>query len=66
MCEALEAWGRDERRAGMEEGIKEGVKALINTCMEFGVSKETVLERILKNFNLELEVAEAYLEEFWK
>lgn len=69
MCEALEEWGRDERQAGMEEGIKEGikegVKALVNTCKEFGVTKEETLKRILKNFELTLEVAEAYLGEFW-
>lgn len=65
MCEALERWGKRERKEGMEEGIKEGVRALVNTCKEFRISKEEARERILKNFNLDAQVAEKYLNEFW-
>lgn len=51
MCKALEDMLADERM----EGIEQGIKALIETCKEFGVSKEEILVRGEKKFSISLE-----------
>ncbi len=51
---------------GKIEGRLEGIKALIETCEEFNVSKEDTLERIKDKFSLSKENAETYLEKYWE
>lgn len=51
---------------GKIEGRLEGIKALIETCEEFNVSKEDTLERIKEKFSLSKENAETYLEKYWE
>ncbi len=72
----LTEWDEDEYREFLkEESWKEGIKlgeergkiaGKIEAYREFQLSKESTLERILKEFSLEEEEAKKYMEEYWK
>ena len=49
------------RKEGLEEGREEGIKALIIDNMEDGKSKEEILNKLIKRFNLTQEKAEEYI-----
>ena len=61
MCKAFE----DMRLEGFEEGMEKGIRALIQTCKELGVSRETIVEKCTEKFELTGEKAEAYMKEFY-
>lgn len=50
---------------GKIEGKLEGIRALIETCEEFNVSREETLERIVDKFSLSTEKAEVYMNNYW-
>jgi predicted transposase YdaD len=53
--------GREE---GLEEGAKkereQGIRILIKTCMELGASKEQIIRKVMQEYSLTREQAEAY------
>lgn len=49
--------GREEGRA---EGREEGIKALIETCRDFGLSKEEMISKILQKFSVSGEKLQKY------
>ena len=54
------------REQGREQGRLEGIEAIVETCQEFGASKEETLEKIVKKFSLSEEKAKEYMDRFWK
>ena len=52
--------------SGRQEGLLEGIRALIETCQEFGKSKDEVCKRLALKFSLTKEEAEEYLKQYWK
>ncbi len=54
------------RKEAKEEGIKEGIKALIETCSELGITKDNALEKVKEKFYLSETEANIYFKEFWK
>lgn len=69
MCEALEELMKDELDArehiGMEKGIKQGVKAVVETLQEMGFSRQETLAKVMDKFALEEGAAEEYLGKYW-
>lgn len=65
MCEALRELFADELQESEEKGIEQGVKALIETCVDFGASRKDTQARIEKKFSLTEQVAQEYLKKFW-
>lgn len=51
---------------GMEQGIERGIKALIENCMEFGLSRKETSEKIKSKFDLNDIAAEEHLQRYWK
>lgn len=68
----LTEWDEDEYRDYLkEEGIKIGEKrgkiaGKIEACQDFRLSKEEILMKIIKDFQLDKEEAEKYMKEYWK
>lgn len=62
MCKALE----DIYEDGKSEGIKENIRALVETCREFRSSKEDTAARICQKLLLSREEAEGYVEKYWR
>lgn len=58
MCKALD----DLYNNGVNAGIEKGICALVKTCKEFNLSKEEILERIIKEFSMTKEAALKYIE----
>lgn len=58
MCKAIDDM--------MEARRCEGVKALVETCKEFGLSRVDVLLKVKDKFALSEESAEGYLKKYWK
>lgn len=61
MCKAIA--GLIER--GRMEGIEQVIKALIETSIEFGSTKEETVERIVKKVELSNDAAELYVQKYW-
>ena len=53
------------REKALAEGIEQGIKAMILTCQEFGVSKDEVLSKILKNSSVAVEVAKELVDKYY-
>ena len=65
-----ESW-KEGHETGKKDGIKIGeergkISGKIEAYRELQLSKESTLERILKEFSLEEEEAKKYMEEYWK
>ena len=43
-----------------------GIRILIETCQEIGLSREKTLERIAAKFSAGKEEAQRYIEKYWK
>jgi len=50
-----------EYELGLEEGMRQGVKALIETCRDFGCTREEILQRLMDLFGISAKEAEALL-----
>ncbi len=50
---------------GIEHGKEEGIKVLVETCAEFGLSKSDTCRRVEEKFLLSSSEAEEYLEKYW-
>lgn len=66
MCKGMEDWLNTRMKEGLELGRSEGIQALIETCQEFGLSREDTLSKVQDKFALEKEKAEEYLVKYWK
>ena len=51
-------------REGIEKGVREGINALILDNLEEGVSKERIIEKLMKRFDLERAEADEYVTHF--
>ncbi len=67
MCKAFEDMrleGYEEGISkGIEKGIEKGIRALIQTCMELGVSNDVIIEKCAEKYEMTKEAAGRYLEE---
>ena len=61
MCRAI----TELIREGRMEGIEQGIKALVETSMELGSTKEETLNRLVEKLPISSETAEKYLKQFW-
>ena len=52
--------------AGKEEGIKEGIIAVIKVCQSLGVSKTDTQKRLLSDFVLTENTANEYIQKYWE
>lgn len=70
MCKGMEDWLKRKEEEGRSEGRSEGrnemMKALIETCREFGASREDTLTRITDKFQMDEVEAEEYLVRYWE
>lgn len=64
MCKAFEDMRLEGYEEGMEKGMEKGIRALIETCKEFGISKEIIVEKCVEKFNLTGEKAREYVAEY--
>ena len=62
--EGIEAGREEGLREGIEKGVREGINALILDNLEESVSKERIIEKLMKRFDLEQEAAEEYIAHF--
>ena len=51
---------------GMEQGLEQGMRALIETCQEFGMSRDETSIRLMKKFSLQEDIAEMHLSKYWQ
>lgn len=65
MCEALLELMKDELDAKKEEGLEQGIKALIETCREFGSTREETQRKLEEKFILSYENAKTQMEKYW-
>ena len=54
----------DIREEGVQEGISQGIKALVETCKELGHSKEEIAGKLVQKFTLSQSEAEKYVEDY--
>lgn len=64
----------DSWKKGHDAGVEDGRQAerensiyiMIKTCMEFQLSKEQILEKLMKNFSISRDIAQKYWENYQK
>ena len=57
---------REEARAeGHQEGRQEGLKALISTCKELGITFDETAAKVREKFSLKYEEAEKSMQLYW-
>lgn len=61
MCELFDQY----TRRGRAEGIKEGIKVLISTCRELGVSFDETAAKVRENFSLGEEETRKNMQLYW-
>ena len=66
MCEVYDKIKMRGMEAGRQEGIKEGIKALVETCQEVGIHKNEIIIKLKEKFSLSEEEALQYMEQYWK
>lgn len=59
MCKAFE----DMRQEGFDEGIEKGIRALIQTCMELGISDDIIIEKCSEKYEMTKEAVVKYMKE---
>ena len=57
MCKAFE----DMRQEGFDEGIEKGIRALIQTCMELGISNDIIIEKCAEKYEMTKEAVVRYM-----
>ncbi len=62
MCEWLDKVEEKSR----QEGIEQGIGALIETCMEFGITREATVVRCMEKLKLTRKKAEEYVEKSYR
>lgn len=55
---------RQTREEGYEEGQENGIRVLIETCQELGLSREEILSKILKKYVISEKTAIEFLEKY--
>lgn len=60
----MKSW--ELERIYREGGLEQGIDALVTTCQEFKISREDTLGKVMYNFKLEQEAAEAYMKKYWQ
>jgi uncharacterized protein (DUF3084 family) len=55
----------EQEKEKAEAETTEVAKGMIETCKDFGASREVALEKLMRKCNLPEEKAEAYLKKFW-
>ena len=63
--EREESW-QEGNREGLQTGRKEGIKALIETCQEFGQSSNIISAKLMEKFRLSKKEADRYIEEYFQ
>lgn len=70
MCEALRELFADELETTMNKGIEigrsEGIRCMIISSKEFGVTAEQIQSVLVKNYELDEEQAKKYIEQYWQ
>ncbi len=61
MCQALDELYQD----GVNQGFEQGVKALIETCRELGMSREDTFTKVREKCTVSKETTEDYLMKYW-
>lgn len=62
MCDAI----RGMIENGRMEGIKEGIRALVEVCQDFGASKAETASKIMTKFSISQEEAELDTDKYWR
>lgn len=65
MCKAFEELMIEQEEIGIEKGKSEGIRVLIETCREFGVSREETESRIILKLALSPDEATNYMDCYW-
>ena len=65
MCQALQEMMEDSRQEGREEGRKEIIRALVETCKDFGISQEESVSRVAQKLSIPNQKAESYVKAYW-
>ena len=66
MCEVAEKLEQRGIQKGIQKGIQEGMRRTMEICLEFGISKEQVIDKVMEKYALSREDAEEEMERCWR
>ncbi len=65
MCGAIAELIQQGRMEGLSQGMEQGVKALIEICIEYNGTRETAQKQLMEKLQLSPESAQGYIERYW-
>lgn len=66
MCKAVDDWRKELLETGKTEGKIEGIQAFIRACQDLDMTMQTVKNQLMKQFQLNNDAAEKYIQRFWE
>ena len=61
MCELLDKY----EAKGIEKGLEKGIKALVETCEELGLTQTEALSKIAQKFSISWDEGRNYIQKYW-
>lgn len=66
MCEVAEKLEQRGIQKGIQQGIQEGVRRTMEICLELGIAKEQVVDKVMEKYAMSREDAEKEMERCWR
>lgn len=66
MCELLDRYEKRGMERGRQEGLQAGIKVLVETCQDFGLSKAETVSKVMQKFAVSKSVSRNSTLRYWK
>ncbi|MDE6750103.1 MAG: Rpn family recombination-promoting nuclease/putative transposase [Lachnospiraceae bacterium] len=64
MCKAFEDMRQEGYEDGISKGIEQGIRILIQTCQELGLTADSIMEKCAEKYEMSREIAGKYVKEY--
>lgn len=65
MCELLDKYWNEGVATGVQTGLQEGMRVLVETCQDFGLTQGETTARLIQKFSLSQEEGRECIQKYW-
>lgn len=65
MYDVLEELYQDGVKEGIEQGVEQGIRGIVKLCKEIKKTKKETVLKVLQEFNMEADTANALVDKYW-
>ena len=66
MCTVFDYVREEALAQGQEQGLEQGIQAIVESCQELGASRNRAVAQLMKKFDLEEQSAQEKVNKYWK